>query len=95
VQRIVSMGPYLRQIKRVEPVGFGLLEGHDLHFQRPTGIVSLLDGLEQVAAVVVGVLAGDPIRLLLGEILDALIRLEVIFDPEALTFGVDPHKGVA
>jgi hypothetical protein len=79
-QRVVTMRPHLGQVERVEPVGLGLLEGHDLHVQRPAGEVAAADGVEVVLPVVVGVLAGDPVGLLLGQELDPLVGLEVIFD---------------
>ena len=95
VQRVVAVRPDLGQVEGVEPVGLGLLEGHDLHLQRPAGVIAPLDRVEQVAPVVVGVLAGQPVGLLLGEEVDALVGLEVVLHPEALAFGVDPHVGVA
>ena len=54
-----------------------------------------LDRLVQVAQVVVGVLRGHRLRLGVGEVLDALVGLEVVLDPELLAAGVDPHEGVA
>ena len=89
------MRPHLGQVERVEPVGLGLLERHDLHVQRPAGEVAAADRLEQVLPVVVGVLAGDPVGVLLGQELDPLVGLEVILDPELLAAGVHPHVGVA
>ena len=66
VQRVVRVWPYLGQIEGIEAVGLGLLERHDLDLQRPAGIVAALDGLEEIASVVVAVFAGDPVGLLLG-----------------------------
>ena len=94
-QRVVAVRPDLGQVERVEPVGLGLLEGHDLHVQRPAREVAVADRLEQVLPVVVGVLAGDPVGVLLGEEVDPLIGLEVVLDPELVAAGVDPHVGVA
>jgi len=62
--------PDLGQIEGVEPVGPGLLEGHDLHLQRPTREVAVADRVEQVLAVVVGALAGDPVGLVLRQEVD-------------------------
>ncbi len=95
MQRVVGVRPHLGEVERIEAVGLGVLERHDLHLQRPAREVAALDRLEQVAAVVVGVLAGDAIGLGLGEELDALVGLEVVLHPEALARGVDPHVGVA
>ena len=93
-QRVVAVRPHLGQIERVEPVGLGLLERHDLHVQRPAREVAVADRLEQVLAVVVGVLAGQPVGILLGQEVDPLIGLEVVLDPELVAAGVDPHVGV-
>jgi len=60
VQRVVAVRPRLGQVKGVEPVGRGFIVGHDLHFQRPARVIAPLDGLEQVAPVVVTVRAGRP-----------------------------------
>jgi hypothetical protein len=93
-QRVVGVWPHLGQIKRVEPVGLGVLERHDLHLQRPTGVIATLDRLMQVAGVVVPVDADQPVGLGLGEALDALIGDEMVFDPEGLLLGVNPTVGV-
>ena len=45
--------------------------------------------------MVVAVLTGQPVGLLLGQELDALVGLEVILHPEQLVVGVDPAVGVA
>jgi len=95
VQRVVTVRPHLGQVEGVEPVGLGLFEGHDLNLQRPAGVITALDRLEQVAPMVVGVNAGDPVGLLLGEEVDALVGLEVVLHPEALALCIDPHVGVA
>jgi hypothetical protein len=48
----------------------------------------------KVAAVLVAVLPGQFVGLGLGEVLDALVGLEVVLHPEPLTGAVDPHVGV-
>ena len=88
------MRPHLGQVERVEPVGPGLVERHDLHLQRPARVVAALDRLVQVALVVVGVRPRHLVGLVLGEELDALVGLEVVLHPEPLAGGVDPHVGV-
>ena len=42
-QRVVAVRPHLGQVERVEPVGLGLLERHDLHLQRPARVLPALD----------------------------------------------------
>ena len=88
------MRPHLRQIEGVNTVGLRLLVGHNLHIERPGGVVATLDSLAQVAAVEVSILARHFVGLSLGEELVALLGLEVVLDPEALAFGVNPLVGV-
>ncbi len=88
------MRPDLGQIERVEPVVRGLRLGHDLHLQRPARVLALLDRLEEVVAMEVGIGSRHLVGLLLGEELDALVDLEVVLDPEGLAVGVDPPVGV-
>jgi len=95
VHGVIAVGPDLGQIKRIEPVGLGLFKRHNLHLESPTGIILPFNSLKQITAVVVGIPAGDPVGLLLSEILDALVGLEVVFYPETLSFGIDPHVGMA
>ena len=95
MQRVVAVRPHLGQVERVEPVGLGVLERHDLHVQRPAREVAVLDRGEEVALVVVAVLAGDPVGILLGQEVDALVGLEVVLHPEQFIGGVEPAVGVA
>ena len=93
-QRVIRVRPHLRQIEGVNAVGLRLLVGHDLHIERPGGVVATLDSLVQVAAVEVSILTRHLIGLSLGEELVALLGLEVVLNPEALAFGVNPLVGV-
>ena len=94
-QRIVAVRPYLRQVERVEPVGLGLLERHDLHLERPARMIAALDRLIEVPLVVIAVLARQPVGVLLGQEFNALIADEVVLHPEDLVSGIDPAVGVA
>ncbi len=93
-QRVVAVRPDLGQVERVEPVGLGVLERHDLDLERPGRVVPALDVLIQVPLVVVGVHRGHLVGLVLGEELDALVGLEVVLDPVPLPGRVHPHVGV-
>jgi hypothetical protein len=53
-----------------------------------------LDGFIQVALVALAVLADQCLGLGVGEVLDALLALEVELDPEALVGRVDEAEGV-
>jgi hypothetical protein len=86
-------GPYLCQVERVEPVGLRLLERHDLHAEGPARKVGAM-AFKGVTLVEVGVLAGDPLGFGGGEALDALVGLEIVFDPASIPLRVDPHVGV-
>ena len=88
------MRPHLRQIEGVNAVGLRVLVGHDLHVERPSGVVAALDSLAQVAAVEVSILARHFIGLSLSEEFVALLGLEVVLNPETLAFGVNPLVGV-
>ena len=94
-QRIVRVRPDLGQVERVEAIGLGLVERHDLHSESPTRIVLALDRLIKVAYVVVAVDAGQPVSLRLSQEVDTLLSLEMVFHPKLLTLGVDPHVSVA
>ncbi|CAM5694861.1 hypothetical protein STENM36S_06811 [Streptomyces tendae] len=92
--RVVRVRPHLGQVERVEAVRRRLGHGHDLHADGPGREVAALDGLTQVALVRVGVLTGELVGLGLGEVLDALVGLEVVLDPEGLARLVVPLVGV-
>ena len=94
-QRVVAVWPHLGQVERVEPVGLGLLERHDLHLERPGRVLAPLDRVVQIPGVVVAVRAGELVGLGLGEELDALAGDEVVLHPELLAGRIDPHVGVA
>jgi hypothetical protein len=93
-ERVVLLRPGLREVEGVEPVGLRLFVGHDLDGEGPRRVVAAFDGVEQVPAVHVRVLAGHPTGLLVAHVLHALVGVEVVLNPELLTLGVDPHVGV-
>jgi hypothetical protein len=93
-QGVVGVRPHLGQVERVEAVRRGVRVGHHLDVQRPRRELAALDGVPQVGAVRVGVLAGDLRGLLRGQGLDALVGLEVVLHPEALAGGVLPQVRV-
>jgi hypothetical protein len=86
--------PDFGHVEWVESVVSGVLEGHDLHLEPPHRVLAMLDGVPQIGPVEVGILGRRRLGLGIGEVLDALLRLEVVLDPEPLTSGVDPHEGV-
>lgn len=93
-KRVVLLGPGLGQVEGVPAVGFGLVEWHDLNFDVPDGEVAALDGVVEVFALVVGVLAGHFLGFCVGEGFPALAGLKVVLHPHWLTVFVDPLVGV-
>ena len=89
------MVPDLGQVKGMIGQLFGVLLGHDLEIQGPAGEVALFDMLVQIALVAVPVTADEFLRLGIGEVLDALLGLEMELDPEALVLRIDEAVGVA
>ena len=57
-------------------------------------MLAVLDGIEEIAAVELGVGAGQALSLLTGHGVEAVVVDEVILHPEALALGVDPGVGV-
>ena len=91
---VIAVRPDLRKIEGIEAVGLGRIERHDLHVQRPARELIVLDRLVEVALVVVGIPACDSVGLCLGQTLDTLVALEVVFHPETTAFAIHPHVGV-
>ena len=98
-QRIILMRPDLGQIERIDAIGLGILIGHDLPFERPARVIAFVDRVEQVATVIVAVLARFLDCLVLRQMGIAAFRpdvgVEVEFDPELLAILVDEHVGMA
>mmetsp|Transcript_2170 Transcript_2170/g.5160 ORF Transcript_2170/g.5160 Transcript_2170/m.5160 type:complete len:491 (+) Transcript_2170:2452-3924(+) len=76
-QRELRVRPDLGHVEGVEGAGLGLVVGHGLDVQGPAGELSRADGVEQVADGVVRVAGGDAVGLGGGQVLHALVCLEV------------------
>jgi hypothetical protein len=50
--------------------------------QGPARVVSALDRFVKIASVVVAVDTGQPVRLRLGQEIDPLVGLEMVFSPK-------------
>ena len=57
-------------------------------------MLAALDGVEEVATVVLGVGTGQALCLFTGHGVEAVLVDEVVLHPEALALGVDPGVGV-
>lgn len=83
-RRVVAVRPYFGDVERIEPVVDGVLVRHDLHFEAPGRKVLAGDRVMQVAPVAVEVHRAHGLRLGVAEVLNALLGLEVVLDPELL-----------
>jgi hypothetical protein len=61
----------------------------------PLGVLTALDCLEQLARMVVRVLAGNTVGFFLAHALDTLLGFEVKLDPEPFVVGIDKAVGMA
>ena len=93
-QRVVGVRPDLGQVERVVGHALGVELGHDLHVHGPLGEVAAFDGFVEIALVALAVTADQGLGLGVREVLDALLRLEVELDPEALARGIPEAVGV-
>src|SRR5690606_33711572 len=93
-QRVVLLRPDLGQIERMKAIGSSLFLGHDLHVHGPAREVTVLDRLVQVPLRAFAVIGHDGGCFRVGQILDALLGLEVELDPVALLVGTDEAVGV-
>src|SRR5262249_12530309 len=89
------MWPDLGEIEGIEAIGCSIPKRHDLHFQPPDWVILLQNGFAQVSTMVVGIFRCHRPGLSISKVLDALLGLEVIFDPEFFACGIDPHERMA
>ncbi|MNJ25540.1 hypothetical protein D3C77_199870 [compost metagenome] len=94
LQRMRLLGDQFGRVQDVEGQGVGLGLGQDLHGEIPFGEVALVDGVEQVAAVIIRVGPGDLDRLVPAGRLRAQPGPPVEFDEVGLALGVDQSEGV-
>ncbi|MNO48221.1 hypothetical protein D3C76_385530 [compost metagenome] len=87
-------GDDLGRVEQVKVILVFVSLGDDLHAQFPFRIVAGLDGLPKVAAVVVGVLARQLLRLIPQQRMHTLARLPVELDETGHALGVDQAEGV-
>src|SRR5689334_3917611 len=91
-RRIIAMRPGLGQVKGIETILLCVRKGHNLHLKPPDREVIALDCFAQVATMVIRIFRRHRLGFSIGEVLDTLLRLEVILDPEFLASRVNPHK---
>lgn len=94
-QRHLGLRPDLGQVEDVPAELLGLLRAQGLHVAGPRGVLTPLDGLEQVLGVPVRVAGRELTSLLVREGLVALVSLAVDLDVVESAVGLDPLVGVA
>lgn len=93
--RDFRVGPNFGDVENIPAKIFGLLGGKDLHFQSPRRVVSPFNGIEEVAIGMIGILPAELPCLLSGQVLDALVGLEMVLYPEVLCLFIIPFESVA
>src|SRR5258706_11413652 len=86
-----SHGGTYGQVEGIEAVVGRVLVRHDLHLEAPGRVVLAGDCLPQVTPMVVEVLGAYGPRLGVGEVLDAVLGLEVVLEQELLACSILPH----
>ena len=89
------LAPRLRDVERVLLVVLRRGFVHDLDAEAPAGELAAFDGAEQVALMALAIARDDLGGLVVGEVLDALVGLEMELHPHALVLLVDQAVGVA
>ena len=93
-ERVILLRDGLSHIENVELVVFTLLLGDELNVPSPRGEVALSDVVVQVLCGIVLVGSCEICSLFAGEVLDALIGLEVILDVVNFALIVHPLVSV-
>ena len=88
------LGPELGGVERVEVELRVLVVREQLHEHVPLGELLALDGVVEVLGGVVEIGGLDGVGLFLGQVADALARLEVVLDQVRDAVGVHPLVGV-
>ncbi len=94
-ERKLSVRPNLCEVKWIPTECMCLCIGHDLNTHTPLWKISRGDRLEQVALMTLSVFTDQFRRFFIGEILDALLGLEMKLAPDAFTRTIDERIGVA
>lgn len=79
-QGILLKRPSIRAIENVNGCRLDLFRLHDLHADRPSRVISLLDGIEEIFDVVIGILTSEADSRLRVHVFDAIVRLKVPLD---------------
>lgn len=91
----LALRPDLGQVEDVPSELLSLLRGEDLNIHGPAGVIALLNRLEEILRMPIGVLGRHLPSLLIGKRLAALVRLEMGLDVDKGPVGLGPLEGVA
>ncbi len=94
-ERVVLVKPDLGQVERVVRALGRVLFGHHLNEHLPAGEVALLDAVVEVTLVALATFADHGFGFGIGQVLDALLGVEVELHPVPLVLRVDEAEGVA
>ncbi len=83
------MVPNLGDIERIVRKFFRLFFAHHLNVELPLREVTAGNGVVEVAAMVVAVRSSNLLGFLIAKAFDALLGLEVEFDPNPFSFFVN------
>jgi len=92
---VILMEPDLGEVEGVVGAGSRFFLRHHLNEHGPPWEVSLFNAPEQIALMAFPVLTYEGLGFLVGQILDALLRLQVKLDPVSLVLSVDEAERVA
>lgn len=91
----LALRPDLGQVEDVPSELLSLLRGKDLNIHGPARVIALLNRLEEILSMPIGVLGRHLPSLLIGKSLAALVRLEMGLDVDKGSVGLGPLEGVA
>lgn len=98
-QRVIAVRPGFGEVERVDAIGLCIFIRYNLPLERPAGIITLVDRIEQVPAMIIAIFASLFHRLVLRQMGVAAhladIGVEVELDPELLAVVVYQHVGLA
>jgi hypothetical protein len=94
VERVVLVRPNLGDIENIKPVVLGIFFRHELNVESPGRIITFLNRFVEITSGEILILEGHCVLLLGGEIFDALVCFEMVFNVMNFTLIVNPFEGM-
>src|SRR5476651_1893140 len=94
-QRKIAMRPYFSQVKRVPPIGFGLLFAHHLDFDSPLRKLAVINMSQQVMLRKIRIDTAHGSSFFISKVFDALFGFKMEFYPSTLIFSIDHRESMA